>query len=136
MAKEELARFASLRAEYKLRELTDEEEGTGADHLPPGVFGFTYSPAEEDFPFFKSREIRTYECHKLEDGSVVLLGFLTGTDKEAFESGREEASIQLFGEPKDDANELVRVPMARVIGHVEHSQRGGKGLELKVKATT
>ena len=65
---------------------------------------------------------------------LLLLGFLTADEKQKLENTAEKATIHLFAEPTGDVDELVSVPMARVLGHVEYSQRGGKGLELSVSA--
>lgn len=124
----------AIRSAHQLRPLTEEESGDGVDNLPKGVYGFTYSPALENFPLFQARDLRCYEGHKLADGSVVLLGFLTAEDKQTFETTAEKATIHLFAEPTGDVDELVSVPMSRVLGHVEYSQRGGKGLELSVSS--
>jgi len=124
--------FEEIRTAHQLGPLTEEESGDGVDNLPGGVYGFTYSPALENFPLFRDRDLRTYEGHKLADGSVVLLGFLTAADRQTFEGNADTATIHLFAEPKDDADEMVRVPMGRVLGHVEYSQRGDMGLELTV----
>jgi hypothetical protein len=129
---EELTKtFEKIRAERKLRALTYEESGTGVNRLPKGVFGFTYSPAEDNFPLFKDRDLRSYESHKLDDGSVALLGFLTASERSQLESA-SKTRIHLFPEPKDQAVELVTVPMSRVVSHVENSARLGTGLELEL----
>ena len=124
----------TIRSAHQLRPLTEDESGDGVDNLPKGVYGFTYSPALENFPLFKVRDLRCYEGHKLADGSVVLLGFLTAADKQTLETTAEKATIHLFAEPTGDVGELVSIPMSRVLGHVEYSQRGGKGLELSVSS--
>ncbi len=124
--------FETLRTEHKLRPVTDEESGTGVDRLAKGVYGFTYSPAVENFPLFKERDLRTYEGHKLADGSVHVLGFLTAAEKQTADEASGTGTIHLFAEPKDDATELVRIPMKRVKRSVEHSQRGDKGLEIEL----
>lgn len=124
--------FEELRSARALRGLTEEESGGGVDRLPGGVYGFTYSPAADNFPLFREREIRSYESHKLSDGSVLLLGFLTPRDRETFERGNSEARIHLFSEPSGEASELVSVPMSRITGHVENSHRGSGGLELAI----
>ena len=128
--------FEEIRAAHQLRPLTEDESGDGVDNLPSGVYGFTYSPALENFPLFKDRDLRCYEGQKLSDGSVVLLGFLTASEKQTFEQTAEIATIHLFAEPKADASELVTVPMSRVLGHVEYSQRGAEGLELSVSSSS
>lgn len=123
-----------IRSAHQLRPLTEDESGDGVDNLPRGVYGFTYSPALENFPLFQARDLRCYEGHKLADGSVVLLGFLTAEEKQKLENATENTTIHLFAEPTGDVDELVSVPMSRVLGHVEYSQRGGKGLELSVSS--
>jgi hypothetical protein len=124
--------FEKVRSAHALRALTDDESGTGVDKLPNGVYGFTYSPAIENFPLFAERDLRSYEGHKRADGTVVLLGYLSAQEKDAFEAASEKATIHLFPEPKGEATELVTVPMTRVLGHVEYSQRTGNGLELAI----
>jgi hypothetical protein len=123
--------FDQLRSAHGLRPLTADESGTGVDQLPGGVYGFTYSPAEKNFPFFNARDLRSFESHKLKDGSVYLLGFLTPDQKDAF-AGAQPATLFLFPEPKGNADRLVRIPMSRVTSYVENSARKGTGFELKV----
>jgi len=124
--------FEAIRKEHALRELNEVESGDGIDNLPNGVFGFTYSPAQENFPLFNRRDLRSYEGHKLSDGSAILLGFLTADEKKSFDTTSGNETIHLFAEPEGEANLLVRVPMTRVLGSVEHSQRGNKGVELSI----
>ena len=124
--------FEQIRKEHGLRELTDDEDGTGVDRLPGGVFGFTYSPCTENFPLFKDRDLRSYEGHKLPDGTVFLLGFLTPAEKETYDGATERVTLHLFPEPKDDADQLVSLPLRRIVSHVEYSQRSGNGLEIVV----
>jgi hypothetical protein len=122
--------FESLRSSQKLRALTASEDGSGINRLPGGVFGFTYSPVENNFPLFNDRDLRSFETHKLADGRVLLLGFLTRDELKPFEESGSETTIHLFPEPKGEATELVRVPLARIVRHAENSARRGTGLEL------
>ena len=132
IAEELQKQFEAIRAQHNLRAVSAEENGTGVDRLAAGVYGFTYSPAEENFPLFSAREFRTYEAHKLADGSVVIYGFIKKEEKEAMEKG--EAKISLYAEPVNDVDELVAVPMTRVASRVEYSQRGASGLVLQLRA--
>lgn len=133
LSKEVLQEFERLRAENKLRSVTANESGTGVKRLPNGVYGFTYSPFEDNFPLFDDRDLRSFESHKLADGSVFVLGFLTSEEKASFEKGSGPADIQLFPEPKGSADQLVRVPASRVLRHGENSARRGTGLEIQVR---
>ncbi len=119
-----------IRSAYRLRALSESESGTGVNRLPNGVFGFTYSPAEDNFPLFLDRDLRSFEGHKLEDGTLFLLGFLTPEERNDFEKGGAGRTIHLFPEPRGKADQLVRVPLARIARHVENSVRKGTGLEL------
>ena len=122
-----------IRSAHRLRALTDTESGSGVNRLPNGVYGFTYSPAEENFPLFNDRDLRSFEGHKLEDGGILLLGFLTPEDEETFEKTGAGPTIHLFPEPKGKAVQLVRVPLARIVRHVENSVRKATGLELLLR---
>jgi hypothetical protein len=122
--------FERLRQESGLRALTKEESGSGVNRLPAGVYGFTYSPCEDNFPLFDQRDVRSYESHKLPNGAIFLLGFLTPAEKAALEKTQEKSLVHLFPEPKGAADQMVRVPLARVVSHAESSQRKGTGLEL------
>ncbi len=124
--------FESIRNRNGLRALTEDEEGLGIDDQPAGVFGFTYSPAAENFPLFRTRKLRCYEAHKRSDGSAYLLGFLNPDEAASVRAARERVTVHLFAEPQGEATELMEIPMARVVGHKENSQRGAQGLELYV----
>jgi hypothetical protein len=123
--------FEEIRRRHGLRALAEDENGTGVDGLPGGVYGFTYSAMETNFPLFSDRDLRSFETHKLTDGSVFLLGFLTPDETEAFEK-TQSTTIHLFPEPHGAADRLVRVPALRVQSHVENSARKGTGLELRI----
>lgn len=71
----------------------------------------------------------------MEDGSAVLVGFVTQGESLRMSTGRDSVTIHLHAEPVGEANVLVCVPMLRVQTHKEHSQRTGKGLEMQVGPT-
>ena len=121
-----------LRAKNRVRLVTADEEGTGIDRLPNGVYGFTYSPAAENFPLFPKKALRNFEAHKLDNGDALLVGFVTEGESLQMSAGRESITVHLFPDPQEDANVLVSVPMTRVRSHTEHSQRAGKGLEIQI----
>src|SRR5918998_1097232 len=66
----------ALRAVHQVRLVGDREEGTGVNALPPGVYGFTYSPGLPNAPLFAVRRYRSYEIHKLASGDVFIIGFV------------------------------------------------------------
>lgn len=134
LTKETETQFADIRAPRNLRIVDATEDGTGCDQLPNGVYGYTYSPFEDNFPFFVQRELRNYESHKTQDGEVVVIGFLTVEEKSRFD-GQDDATIHLFPEPNGDATEIVSLSSKRVVRRVEYSQRGAKGLEVYIRGS-
>lgn len=84
-----------LRKERGLRIVSDQEAGTDAFQLPNGVYGFTYSPAFEEMPLFAKKPYHSFEVHRLNDGRIHLLGFVTPETKEKIQSkaGMVEASV-------------------------------------------
>jgi hypothetical protein len=118
-----------LRSMRGLRLLESAEEGFAAEHLPNGVFGFTYSPSEA-VPLFMKKTWHSFEVHKLADGTLHLVGFVTA--KEAI-IARQTApgEITLFPDPWEDAKELVSVPLVRALPSKKGpSREGGNGLKL------
>ena len=131
LSKEVQQEFEKLRSAHNLRPLTEVDSGSGVNRLSNGVFGFTYSPCEDNFPLFNARDLRSFEGHKPENESVFLLGFLTPEEKETFEKATATTTIHLLSEPKGPATRLVRVPVSRILRHVENSARKGTGLEIE-----
>jgi hypothetical protein len=118
-----------LRAARGLRELETAEEGSAAEHQPNSVYGFTYSPAEA-VPLFTKKTWHSFEVHKLADGTLHLVGFVTGRDAEIVRNGAA-SEITLFPDPWEDAKELVSVPLARALPSKKGpSREGGNGLKL------
>ncbi|HXV65381.1 MAG TPA: hypothetical protein VEK15_32095 [Vicinamibacteria bacterium] len=137
LTEETQRQFEQARAARALRPLTEDESGGGVERLPDGVYGFTYSPAEPNFPLFRQRDLRTFETHKLADSRVFLLGFLTAEEKAGFDDPRTaRLTLHLFPEPKGDATHLVSIPMSRVLSHIENSARAGNGLALEIGPTS
>ena len=121
-----------LRATHGVRVIADAEEGTGVNALPAGVYGFTYAPALESAPLFITRRFRSFETHKLRDGQVILIGFVTPADAEAMASSADAVEITLQPEPDDDATMLARVPYSRIRQHRQYAVRSGHGITLQV----
>ena len=123
---------AALRAKHQVRTLTDLEDGTGLHRLPHGVYGFTYAPGPKDTPLFQTSRPQAFEMHKLADGTVVLVGYVTGELAARIESDRQPLEVRLFPAPRDEANTLVSLPLARLIRYREFSTRDGGALEMHV----
>jgi hypothetical protein len=121
-----------LREELDLRPVTDAEEGLGVNVVPNGVFGFTYSPAVENSPLYRERRFRCYETHRLRDGTVNLLGFVSAEDAHKLERVADVVEICLQPEPEEDAEVFVVIPHVRIRQHRLMSVRTEHGVTMKV----
>ena len=104
----------SLRETHGLRLVTAEEEGTGADALPDGVYGFTYSPGLAIAPLFATQRFRNYETQKRFDGETYLLGFASEESATRVAAGTAQMSVEVFPEPQEEAATLVALPCSRL----------------------
>ncbi len=111
----------ALRETHKLRVVTSEEEGTGVDGLPDGVYGFTYSPGLESAPLFATRRFRNYETQKRFDGETYLLGFVSEEAVRQVGTATADVTVELFSEPKDGASMLVALPYSRIRQNQQHA---------------
>ncbi len=123
---------AALRAKHQVRALTDLEDGTGMHRLPNGVYGFTYAPGPKDTPLFRTPRTHTFEMHKLVDGMAMLVGYVSPEAAARIEDGRQGVEVRLFPAPRDEANTLVSLPLARMIRYREFSTRDGGAFEMQL----
>jgi hypothetical protein len=122
----------TLRTAHGVRIVSTEEEGVGVNALPPGVYGFTYSPALPNAPLFAERRFRTYETHKVAGGEIYVIGFANVETAAAIESTDHEQTIQIQPEPDDSANVLVKVPYARIRQHRQHAAPNQHGFTVTI----
>ena len=111
----------TLRDTHSVRLVAPEEEGTGVNALPNGVYGFTYSPALPNAPLFAERRFRSYETHKLAGGEIYVIGFADVDTAAAVESAGGERTIEIQPEPDSNATVLVKVPYSRIRHHRQYS---------------
>ena len=125
------ADLQELRARQRVRALETAEEGTAAEQVSSGVYGYTYSPSEA-VPLFAKKTWHSFEVHKLADGSIYLVGFVTPKEAESVRSGAQ-AEITLFPDPWENSTELVSVPFTRAIPAKKGpSREGGNGLKVAI----
>ena len=120
----------ALRRQHLVRELTPQENGTGVDQLPGGVYGFTYTPGCHDSPLFRERKHSTFEVHKLADGEVALIGFVPEETLGLIQAGGESAALRLHPAPTPEAPHLAVIPSSRIARIKEHSTRDDGALRL------
>jgi len=107
----------SLRARHQLRSLEEAEEGSNIERLPAGVYGFSYAPGQEEVPIFAKPSYHNFEIHKLIDGSVHILGFVTPEVEQALQAGQPGTALELFPAPWETAQVLVTFPVTRIVAN-------------------
>ena len=123
-----------LREVNQVRDLTESEEGTGVNHLPSRVYGFTFAPAAKEAPLFREKRYHNFEVHKLDDGAVMIVGFVAAAVAAQIREGKQSIDFRLQSDPQGDAATLVAIPTWRIVHAREHSIRDGLGLELQLSA--
>jgi hypothetical protein len=122
----------TLRSTHKVRIVSPEEEGTGVNSLPRGVYGFTYSPGLPNAPLFAERRFRSYETHKLAGGDIYIIGFADVETAAVLASSSVERTIQVRPEPDEKANVLVKIPYARIRQHRQYAAPNQHGFTVTV----
>jgi hypothetical protein len=121
-----------LRTSHQVRLIDGDKEGFAADHQPNGVYGFTYAPQEAAIPMFTRQSWHSFEIHKLPDGALHLVGYVTAADAGFIRSG-QHVEVTLFPDPFEDATGLVSVPMTRIVPSKRGPSRdGGNGLKIEL----
>ena len=122
----------TLRVADGVRIVTSEEEGTGINALPSGVYGFTYAPALANAPVWAVRRYRSYETHKLADGAIFVIGFADVGTAAALESNNGEQTLVIQPEPDGTASVLVKVPYSRMRHNRQHAAPNQHGFTVTV----
>jgi hypothetical protein len=122
----------ALRQTHQVRLVTGDEEGTGVNALPGGVYGFTYSPGLASSPLFSVRRYRSYETHKLPSGEVYIIGFATADAARALSTATEEMTIQIHPQPEDGYDILVTIPYSAIRRHRQYAAPNQEGFTVSV----
>jgi hypothetical protein len=121
-----------LRAAHQVRLVSAEEEGTGVNQLPGGVYGYTYSPALEGAPLFATRAFRSYEAHKLPSGEITLIGFTSAESARQLTTAPQDVTIQVQPHPEPDQDTLVEIPYSRIRTHRQYAAPNTHGFTATV----
>jgi hypothetical protein len=121
----------AARTRHGVRLVDAKDEGTGIASLPNGVYGFTYSPGMES-PLFATEKYHSYEIHKLSDGSVRILGFVTAEKKAELESNNDILELQVFPTAWADSDQFVVIPGEWVVGAPKAPREDGNPVNFRL----
>lgn len=122
----------ALRATHQVRPVNPEEEGTGVNGLPGGVYGFTYSPGLTNAPLFAVRRYRSYETHKLPSGEVFVIGFAKPDVARALSTTNEEMTLQIHPQPEAGYDALVTIRYSQIRHHKQYAAPNQDGFTVTV----
>lgn len=122
-----------LRVAHQVRVVSSDEEGTGVNALPGGVYGFTYSPGLPSAPLFAVRRYRSYETHKLPGGDVFVIGFAKADVARELSTAAQEMTLPIHPMPEGDHTVLVTIPYSRIRQHRQYAAPNQDGFTVTVK---
>ena len=121
----------SLRQDHRVRLVTNQEEGSAAEALPEGVYGFTGSPVLAS-PLFAVRRYRNFEVHRLA-GSVHLIGFVTAAEaRELSQPTSDTVTVKVYSDAEQGATTIVSIPYDRIAQHRQYAVRNAEAISLQV----
>ncbi|MSO31038.1 MAG: hypothetical protein EXQ48_08900 [Acidobacteria bacterium] len=123
----------TLRESGGVRVVTEQEEGSGVNILPDGVFGYTYSPGLPNAPLFATRRYRSYEIHRVA-GEVFIVGFVTADAARDLSSAPNDVTVQLHPEPDSETAVLVKVPYSRIHTHRQYAAPNQQGFTVTLRS--
>jgi hypothetical protein len=104
-----------IRERHGLRALTKEEEGFPTARLPHGVYGFTYSPGQDETPVFANKAYHNFEVHKLKDGAERLIGYLTSSEVAILEARKPGTEVRLYPDVWEESKQIVSVDLTSTV---------------------
>ncbi len=120
-----------IRALNKVRLIDERERGFGIARLPNGVYGFTYAPQQES-PLFSRKSLHSFEMHKLADGSVHVVSFVSEEEAAKLSTSGEYLNIELYPDAWESSVKAVSIPSSRIIEMAGPSRGPGNALRLRV----
>ena len=108
------AELEQLRSQRQLRTLTKEEEGSDIYKLPNGVWGFSYAPGLKEVPIYSKGHYHGFEIHRLSNGEVHVIGFVTPEEKAQWSSSKVAVKAAIYPERWEASTELVSVVDSRL----------------------
>ncbi len=123
-----------LRAENQVQPMSREKDGFSAADQDNGAFGHTSSPFAQEAPMFQRKIHQSFECHKLPDGSLHLIGFVTPAESGAIKTGREAIDLKLYPDPHAESTHAVSLPLERLAQVKAPSRDEGNFMRLRVTA--
>jgi hypothetical protein len=122
-----------LRGLHHVTLVTADLEGNSIDQLLPGSYGFTCAPTQAS-PVYQTRISHSFEVHKLPDGNVHIVGFVTEDQAVQLYSGQAILDLNLYPEPWELSYRCVSLSRSRITGSKGPSRSNGNALTIDLSA--
>ena len=129
----------SLRKKNNVRPLHDLENGLDLSKLPNGIFGFyiPWADFNSDITLDQhSGGTAVVEFHKLLNGQLVIVGFVSQENILRLQATTTNVSIKFFPEPWEEAHTIIAIPVDRVLSKDDRTFQSGYVLDLMVAPLT
>jgi hypothetical protein len=128
--------FEAVRSRNGVKPVEIADEGAPLAGLPDSIYGYTYSPLNESTPLFQQRSYQAFEVHKLTEGIVHILGYVSPNDAVQMGANSQPVEIKLYPEPYGDAKKLVEVSLERIVRAKPVARSDGNYMPLLLDSTT
>ena len=112
----------ALRREHNVALVSPSQEGFAAEHLPDGVYGFTSSPALAS-PLFAIRHHRNFEIHRMANGVIAVIGFVTPAEASQLAHDRQVEPVTSWCIPMRKATRPPSSPCHTIASFIIDSIR-------------
>lgn len=129
-----------IRKRYRLRPMLGTEQGTRANELPEGIYGYTAcGPAmdSDPSPVLSRRSVaggvNIFEVHKRHDGTTYLVGYASREHADKFEAGVKSLALSVFADPSEEAFTVAEIPLSRMKACETHPFRKTFRLDVQLQ---
>jgi hypothetical protein len=97
------------------------EQGTPANELPKGIYGYTAcgpAMAFDPSPVLSRQSVaggvNIFEIHKRHDGTTYLIGYASREHADKFEAGVKSLTMSVFAYPSEEAFTVAQIPLSKM----------------------
>lgn len=123
----------TIRIQHQVTLVDPKDEGRRVESLLPGTYGFTGAPTNAS-PVFQKRISQGFEVHRLPDGAIHIIGFVTEQEATHMFEGRELLDLDLYPEPWEEAFKCVSVSRSRITRSKGPSRTNGNAIRIDLSA--
>lgn len=122
----------ALRTQHGVTLVPAAHEGLSRARVPTGSYGFTSAPGEPDGGLYTKQIFQSFEIHKLGDGSIHILGYVTAAEAEIFAKGMQTLDVHMYPSVRGASDTLISLPWSRIRRSLPVSRIDGNYLPVTI----